>query len=821
MFNFRNGNCQGFITWVAALLLALFGNVAVLRAQTTAFTYQGKFTDAGQSANGVFDLQFALFDALNAGAPQGATFTREDVVVANGVFTVQLDFGAGAFPGAARFLEIGVRPGASTGAFTTLTPRQPVQATPYAIRSLSAAQADNATNATTAVNFSGTLAGEVTGVQSATQLANNVVTNPKLADASVTDAKIVDVAGSKITGLLPVASVPPGSTRYIQNTLTQQAVSNFNISGDGTAGGTLNGNIVNATAQFNLNNNRVLANAGTNNLFAGVNAGAANTAGQNNAFFGTAAGAANTTGGSNVFFGANAGAANTSGGSNLFAGAAAGTSNTGGNGNTMLGALAGSLNASGSNNVFVGTSAGTSNSTGFSNAFFGQGAGTTNTTGNNNTLLGQGTSLGANNLSFATAIGSGATVQTSNTIVLGRSSGDDLVRVLGNLSVEGAYQGNGSQLINLNASSITSGTLNNNRLGIVPPNKGGTGLGATGAAGNYLRSDGTNWTSAALQAADLPTGSSAYIQNTTAPQASSNFNLSGTGTANILNAATQFNLNGNRILANAGTFNLFAGVGAGTGNTSGGDNAFFGAFAGQINSTGSGNAFFGKRAGIANSDGNNNSYFGMEAGGGLSGGNNNTFIGQNAGALNSTGDNNTLIGQSANLGGGGFSFATAIGSQAAVTESNRIQLGRNGQDTVSIGALTSASATHVCINGTVLSSCSSSQRYKQNVQPLRAGLNLIQRLQPVTFDWKERQEHDLGLIAEEVGKVEPLLVTRNQTGVIEGVKYDQLSVVLINAVQEQQAQIAAQQRQIVALQKLVCRTTRRAKVCRTNSLTER
>jgi hypothetical protein len=68
------------------------------------------------------------------------------------------------------------------------------------------------------------------------------------------------------------------------------------------------------------------------------------------------------------------------------------------------------------------------------------------------------------------------------------------------------------------------------------------------------------------------------------------------------------------------------------------------------------------------------------------------------------------------------------------------------------------------------------------------------------FDWKGRQETDLGLIAEEVATVEPLLVTHNQTGVIEGVKYDQLAVVLINAVKEQQAQIAALQRQIATLQ---------------------
>ena len=116
-----------------------------------------------------------------------------------------------------------------------------------------------------------------------------------------------------------------------------------------------------------------------------------------------------------------------------------------------------------------------------------------------------------------------------------------------------------------------------------------------------------------------------------------------------------------------------------------------------------------------------------------------------------------MLGQSSDVNAGNLTFATAIGASAVATASNRIQLGRNGTDTVSIGLLTSASATAVCINGTVLSSCSSSQRYKDRVQPLSSGLNLIGRLRPVTFDWKERDEADLGLIAEEVAKVEPLL----------------------------------------------------------------
>src|SRR5438552_1905395 len=68
-------------------------------AQSTAFTYQGKLTDAGNPAQGNYDLQFKLFDTVTVGtgAQQGATLVRTPVAASAGVFTVQLDFGANVF----------------------------------------------------------------------------------------------------------------------------------------------------------------------------------------------------------------------------------------------------------------------------------------------------------------------------------------------------------------------------------------------------------------------------------------------------------------------------------------------------------------------------------------------------------------------------------------------------------------------------------------------------------------------------------------------------------------------------------------------------
>ena len=94
---------------VLALLSILFCRT-VAQGQTSGFTYQGRLTDGGTAANGNYDLQFALWNSLSGGAQVGSTQTLNTVAVSNGVFTVTLDFGANAFPGASRFLEISARP---------------------------------------------------------------------------------------------------------------------------------------------------------------------------------------------------------------------------------------------------------------------------------------------------------------------------------------------------------------------------------------------------------------------------------------------------------------------------------------------------------------------------------------------------------------------------------------------------------------------------------------------------------------------------------------------------------------------------------------
>ncbi len=106
-------------------------------SQGTAFTYQGQLRDnSGNPLSGAYDFQFTLHDAATGGNQVGSV-TLNNVSVTNGSFSVQLDFGSSAFDGNARWLEIAVRP-AGSGSYTTLTPRQALTATPYALYSLKA-----------------------------------------------------------------------------------------------------------------------------------------------------------------------------------------------------------------------------------------------------------------------------------------------------------------------------------------------------------------------------------------------------------------------------------------------------------------------------------------------------------------------------------------------------------------------------------------------------------------------------------------------------------------------------------------------------------
>ncbi len=97
------------------------------------FSYQGELSQSGTPAEGTFDFFFELYDTDVNGTAIGTAVLLDDVQVANGLFSVELDFGFEPFAGDQLWLAIGVRDGASTGDFTDLQPRQKITAAPYAI----------------------------------------------------------------------------------------------------------------------------------------------------------------------------------------------------------------------------------------------------------------------------------------------------------------------------------------------------------------------------------------------------------------------------------------------------------------------------------------------------------------------------------------------------------------------------------------------------------------------------------------------------------------------------------------------------------------
>jgi hypothetical protein len=151
------------VTLLSFVLLGWLLGACPASAQGTAFTYQGRLTFNGSSANASLDLTFGLFDDPLVGNQIGSTITNLDLSVSNGLVTVVLDFGTSAFPGADRWLEIGVRTNGSAAGFTTLSPRQKLTAAPYSM---------------TAANFSGAIADSQLSANVALLNGANVFTGP-------------------------------------------------------------------------------------------------------------------------------------------------------------------------------------------------------------------------------------------------------------------------------------------------------------------------------------------------------------------------------------------------------------------------------------------------------------------------------------------------------------------------------------------------------------------------------------------------------------------------------------------------------------------
>jgi hypothetical protein len=229
-----------------------------------------------------------------------------------------------------------------------------------------------------------------------------------------------------------------------------------------------------------------------------------------------------------------------------------------------------------------------------------------------------------------------------------------------------------------------------------------------------------------------------------------------------------------------GNYNTAAGFDALYQNTAGNYNNASGYFALFNNTTGQQNSATGVQAMYGNHTGNFNTASGTDALYSNTGGSSNIAEGYKAGYNLTTGSNNIDIG---NLGVKAESATIRIGTTS--TQTKTFIAGIYG---------TSVTGNTVVVSSTgQLGVTVSSERYKTAIAPMGANSQKLQELRPVTFHLKTDPKGALqyGLIAEEVAQVYPDLVIRDQTGRIDGVRYDELAPMLLNEMQQQHAQMTA------------------------------
>jgi hypothetical protein len=214
------------------------------------------------------------------------------------------------------------------------------------------------------------------------------------------------------------------------------------------------------------------------------------------------------------------------------------------------------------------------------------------------------------------------------------------------------------------------------------------------------------------------------------------------------------------------------------------------------NTTGSNNTAVGTRALVKNTAGNSNVAVGIQAGENING-SNNVVLGSNAGRNLSNSNNNI-----------------DIGNPGVAGESNTIRIGTVGANTATFIAGISGTAvsgvTVVIDSNGKLGTMVSSERFKDAIKPMDKASESILALKPVTFRYKhELDPHAIpqfGLVAEQVEKVNPDLVARDEQGKPYTVRYEAVNAMLLNEflkehrkVEKLEATAVEQQKTIEAL----------------------
>ena len=227
-----------------------------------------------------------------------------------------------------------------------------------------------------------------------------------------------------------------------------------------------------------------------------------------------------------------------------------------------------------------------------------------------------------------------------------------------------------------------------------------------------------------------------------------------------------------------GNWNTATGLQALLHNETGRANAASGAFALISNTTGNLNTANGYAALYSNTIGTQNTANGLQALYYNISGSYNTAAGLNA-LLHNTGSSNiglgTNAGSSLTTGGGNVCIGVNVFGVAGESNTTRI---RNVYSSVASGRAVYVNSDNKI--GTLVSS----RRFKDEIKPMDKASEPILALKPVTFRYKKQIEPNgaimFGLIAEEVEKVDPDLVTRNAKGEVEAVRYDAVNAMLLN-----------------------------------------
>jgi Chaperone of endosialidase len=279
-------------------------------------------------------------------------------------------------------------------------------------------------------------------------------------------------------------------------------------------------------------------------------------------------------------------------------------------------------------------------------------------------------------------------------------------------------------------------------------------------------------------------------------------------------------------LAESGCHNTASGEDALYSDTSGSYNTATGFSSLYSNTTGSNNTAAGYESLYYNTTGDDNTASGYQALHANTTGGGNTASGYQALLSNTTGGHNTAIGDLALYENGQGSYNTALGFNAGHNQTNghddiyianaggpgesqTMRLGTQGKSGVEGSGILAAyiagvatsevtgSAVYVTASGK-LGVLASSERFKTDIEPMGAASEKIAQLRPVTFKLRSDATGttQYGLIAEEVAKVYPELVIRGADGEIKGIRYEELSPMLLNEVQRQQAAVRQQQAEL-------------------------